>query len=120
VAYVSDETGIEEVYVKPMAHAGKYRVSVNGGVQPRWRRDSRELFFLGPRNESMTVAVGAAASFVGSSPVRLYEGCGGVKRTTFEYLYDVAPDGRHLWICAGDDGASAVATVNWASALSMR
>jgi hypothetical protein len=43
-----------------------------------------------------------------------------VKRTTFEYLYDVAPDGRHLWICAGDDGASAVATVNWASALSTR
>jgi eukaryotic-like serine/threonine-protein kinase len=120
VAYVSDETGIEEVYLRPMTHAGKYRVSVNGGVQPRWRRDSRELFFLGPRNELMAAAVGAGPSFVASQPVRLYEGCRGTRRLTHEYLYDVAPDGRSLWICPGDDGASAMTTVNWASGLSRR
>jgi eukaryotic-like serine/threonine-protein kinase len=120
VAYVSDETGIEEVYVKPMAHPGKYRVSVNGGVHPRWRRDSRELFFLGPRNELMTVVVGAGPSFVSSPPVQLHEGCRGTRRLTYEYVYDVAPDGRSLWICPGDDGASAIATVNWASSLPRR
>jgi eukaryotic-like serine/threonine-protein kinase len=120
VAYVSDETGIEEVYVKPMARAGKYRVSVNGGVHARWRRDSGELLFLGPSNELMSVAVKAGPAFVASPPVRLYEGCRGSRRSTFEYLYDVAPDGRSLWICPGDDGASAIVTVNWTAGLPRR
>ena len=120
VAYVSDETGIQEVYVKPMTSAGKYRVSVNGGVHARWGRDSGELFFLGPRNELMSVVVKAGAAFVASPPVRFYEGCRVSTRATFEYLYDVAPDGRSLWICPGADGASAIVTVNWTAGLPRR
>jgi Tol biopolymer transport system component len=118
VAYVSDESGSEQVYVKPMRAAGKHRVSVNGGVQARWRRDGRELFFLGPANELMSATVGDGASLVVSPAVRLFEGCRQTRRDTFNHVYDLAPDGRSLWICPGDDGASAIVTVNWATSLS--
>jgi eukaryotic-like serine/threonine-protein kinase len=113
VAYVSDESGREQVYLKPVTASGKHRVSVNGGIQARWRADGAELFFLGPRNELMSVSVGRGPSVAGP-PVQLFEGCRGSRRDTFNHLYDVAPDGRSLWICPGD-GASAIATVNWAS-----
>ncbi len=120
VAYVSDESGSEQIYVKPMNSAGKHRISVNGGVHARWRRDGRELFFLGARNELMSVTVGAGLPLAASQPVRLFDGCLAPKRTTFEYLYDVAPDGRSVWICPGDDGASAIVTLNWAARLPLR
>ena len=47
IAFVSDESGRDEVYVQPVPPASGTRVnvSVNGGVLPRWRRDGRELFF---------------------------------------------------------------------------
>jgi serine/threonine protein kinase len=115
VAYVSDESGREQVYVTPITGAGKHRVSVNGGVHARWRADGGELFFLGPRNELMSVSMGRGPLAAGP-PVQLFEGCRVARRDTFNHLYDVAPDGRSLWICPGD-GASATVTVNWAPGL---
>jgi Tol biopolymer transport system component len=117
VAYVSDESGSEQIYLKPMRTSGKHRVSVNGGIQARWRRAGGELFFLGPANELMSVATGAGPSSPASPPVRLFEGCPTTSPPTFQYVYDIAPDGRSLWICPGDDAASAVVTVNWAAGL---
>ena len=118
VAYVSDESDSEQVYVKPTRAAGKHRVSVNGGIQARWRQAGGELFFLGPANELMSVTVGSGPSLRMSPPVRLFEGCRGTRRDTFNYVYDIAPDGRSLWICPGDDGASAIVTIDWATSLS--
>ncbi|HSE39378.1 MAG TPA: protein kinase, partial [Acidobacteriota bacterium] len=48
VAYVSDESGTPEVYVRtfPVEAGGKWQVSIEGGQQPRWRRDGKELFYL--------------------------------------------------------------------------
>jgi dipeptidyl aminopeptidase/acylaminoacyl peptidase len=49
IAYVSNETSQPEVYVRPFpSGAGKWKVSTNGGVEPRWRRDGKELFYLQP------------------------------------------------------------------------
>ena len=46
VAYVSDETGRYEVYVESLPRGkGRWRISTGGGIQPRWRRDGRELFY---------------------------------------------------------------------------
>ena len=45
IAYTSSETGELEVYVQPFPGTGeKWKVSVHGGAQPRWRRDGKELF----------------------------------------------------------------------------
>jgi Tol biopolymer transport system component len=58
IAYTSDETGRSEVYVQSFPRAGsKRQVSSEGGVQPRWRRDGRELFYLTPDAELTAVAV---------------------------------------------------------------
>jgi Tol biopolymer transport system component len=118
VAYVSDESDIEQIYLKPMKAAGKHRVSVNGGIQARWRRAGGELFFLGPANELMSVRMGAGPSPRMRPPVQLFQGCRGNRPNTFSYVYDIAPDGeRSLWICPGDDGASAIVTINWTESL---
>ena len=47
LAYSSNETARSEIYVRPFPDGpGRIQVSVNGGVFPRWRRDSRELYFM--------------------------------------------------------------------------
>lgn len=47
LTYISRESGAFEVYVQPFRRSGeKVRVSTNGGGQPRWRGDSKEIFYL--------------------------------------------------------------------------
>jgi hypothetical protein len=61
LAYVSHESGRDEVYVEPYRRAGdRMRVSVDGGGQPKWRGDGKELFYTTPDNLLMAVAVRAA------------------------------------------------------------
>src|SRR4030095_9293979 len=58
IAYQSDESGRVEIYVQPFPGPGrKVRISVSGGVQARWRRDGKELFYLGSDNRLMAVPV---------------------------------------------------------------
>ena len=46
LAYVSDESGVSEIYVRPnSAVDAKWKVSADGGSEPVWSRDSRELFY---------------------------------------------------------------------------
>jgi Tol biopolymer transport system component len=55
IAYSSDESGRFEVYVKPFPDpGGRWRISTAGGVQPRWRADGKELFYLEPVNAEAT------------------------------------------------------------------
>jgi eukaryotic-like serine/threonine-protein kinase len=78
VAYVSDESGSREVYVRPFpSGSGKWRISTNGGSQPRWSRDGKELFYLTGPTLSLTlisVAVRAtAAGFEADAPKPVFE-----------------------------------------------
>jgi dipeptidyl aminopeptidase/acylaminoacyl peptidase len=58
IAYQSDESGRVEIYVQPFLRAGrKVRVSGSGGVQVRWRRDGKELFFLASDNQLMAIPI---------------------------------------------------------------
>ncbi len=61
LAYISNQSGQPEVYVEPFRKPGeRVRVSANGGGQPRWRGDGKELFFLSPDGALMAVAVRTA------------------------------------------------------------
>jgi eukaryotic-like serine/threonine-protein kinase len=63
VAYVSNESGRNEVYVASFGGAGgKWQVSTAGGMFPRWRRDGKEIFFLSPENRLMSAAVNGQES----------------------------------------------------------
>ena len=62
LAYSSNETGEMQVYVLSWPDlAAKSRVSTDGGSQPRWRGDGRELYFLAPDLKLMAAAVGGGA-----------------------------------------------------------
>ena len=56
LAYASNETGRYEVYVRRYGGQERWQVSAAGGVEPRWRADTRELFFL--RLDGALCAVG--------------------------------------------------------------
>jgi hypothetical protein len=58
MAYVSDESGTPEVYVTSYPSArGKWSISLHGGNAPEWRSDGKELFFVAPNRQLMTVPV---------------------------------------------------------------
>ena len=73
LAYVSDESGRNDVYVQPFPGPGaKWLVSNDGGVDPVWSKDGRELFYRHD-DEMMAVSVSATAEFSASRPRRLFE-----------------------------------------------
>ena len=101
VAYSSDETGRTEVYVVPFQRTGqRVPISTDGGGSPRWRHDSKELFYLRGDNTLMAVAVNLKEASVDvgvASP--LFQ-----SRFSSEYFpYAVTSDGRFLVNRSVDD-----------------
>jgi dipeptidyl aminopeptidase/acylaminoacyl peptidase len=73
IAYSSDESGQPEVYVQPYPPSGaKWQVSNDGGREPSWRRDGRELFYLSADRRLMAVPVGFARGFAASAASELF------------------------------------------------
>ena len=69
MAYVSNETGSDEVYVQSFPEPGRrVRVSNGGGSHPRWRGDGREIFYLAPDKRLMALAVKGENAFEASGP----------------------------------------------------
>jgi Tol biopolymer transport system component len=77
LAYSSNETGRHEIFVRPFpdVDAGKWQVSSDGGINPVWAHNGRELFFLNPDTGQLVSAEFAAASssFVVSRLTELFE-----------------------------------------------
>jgi serine/threonine-protein kinase len=74
LAYASDESGRFEVYVQPFpAWGDRWRVSVDGGAEPRWATSGRELFYRA-RDWMMSVRFDEGDGFVPGQPRRLFEG----------------------------------------------
>jgi Tol biopolymer transport system component len=102
IAYQSNESGRAEIYIQPFPAPGpKSRVSTNGGIQPRWRRDALELFYLAIDGRLMAVPIrsgsGAAAEPAAAIPLfwtRMY-GAGQSANTLFPQ-YSVSPDGQRF------------------------
>jgi Tol biopolymer transport system component len=112
VAYVSDESGRDEVYVTSFpARTGRRQISTGGGRRPRWRRDGRELFYSARGGKIITVEVRPGGEFGAPKELFQIKGAGD---------YAVAPDGqRFLLDVALEDSATAPATVvlNWTADL---
>ncbi len=74
IAYSSNESGRREVYLQPFpGPGGKLQVSTHGGRDPQWRRDGRELFFLGSEGKMMSVVVNPGAVLQLSTPKPLFD-----------------------------------------------
>ena len=93
VAYVSDDSGRNEVYVRPFPGAeGMWQVSGNGGTQPRWSKDGKEPFYV-ERDTLMAVAVVTAPSFTSGAVTRLFQDANLPGTNPY---YDVSADGRRF------------------------
>jgi Tol biopolymer transport system component len=118
IAYTSDESGAHEVYVQRFPGAdGKWQVSTHGGLQPRWRRDGKELFYLAPDGKLMAAAVKTSAStFETGTPQVLFNTgitTGFVDRRN---QYVVTRDGQRFLvnISAEDENSAPITVVlNW-------
>jgi Tol biopolymer transport system component len=74
IGYASNETGRWEVFVEPFPPSGSRRqVSADGGSQPRWRQDGKELFFLAPDGKLMVASVSPGAAFAPGRPQALFQ-----------------------------------------------
>ncbi len=110
IAYQSDEAGRTEVYVRPYPDPGaRVPVSVQGGSEPAWSRDGRELFYRS--GDSMMLAtVSLSPTFAVSARRRLFVGSY-LTGVTFRQ-YDVSPDGQHFVMVAGGAESSTLIAVN--------
>ena len=103
VAYVSNESGTFEVYVRSFRAntGGKWRVTQTGGYQPRWGRDGKELFFFTADGRLMSAIFGGGAALT-------------------NHYWDVSADGQRFLInTASPSTASSMLTVvlNWPNGL---
>jgi serine/threonine protein kinase/Tol biopolymer transport system component len=119
LAFASNQTGDSEIYLMDFpSGAQKRRISTNGGRQPRWRRDSKELFFLAGDGSMMSVETSGEGEARTEPPKQLFHS--NLRVGDSKALYDVTSDGQRFLIIAGDIpyGDSDIEMVlNWPSLL---
>ncbi len=131
VAYYSDESGRYEIYVRPFVPPGlagatpdagvsKWQVSTAGGINPTWRPDGKEIYYLNPAGVMMAVPISdRGKTLEAGAPVDLFPTrtlSGGVgSQQFFGRQYDLAPDGRFLVNSLPDAGSNTSITLlqNW-------
>jgi eukaryotic-like serine/threonine-protein kinase len=106
LAYVSDETGRDEVYVRPFPEgSGRWLISAGGGTEPRWSRDGKELFY---RNADTVFAVRiqapSSSQFAAGERTALFTG--NFMRNPRHANYDVDADGQRFIFLSGEDDDS--------------
>jgi Tol biopolymer transport system component/predicted Ser/Thr protein kinase len=121
LAYASAESGEYEVYVRPFpGPGGKWQVSSKGGDFPRWRRDSRELYYISGGNMMTAVEIdGRAESITVGQPRTLFT----VRTPQANKPYDVSADGRTFYIVTREAGFAASwinVVINWNSEIAAK
>ena len=120
IVYRSDETGGNEIYIRPFREPAPItRVSTGGGTSPRWRRDGRELYYEAPGDRLMAVSVTLSTSGQAVSvgaPVVLFTLAPGA-------VYEPSPDGQRFIVNrpVGDTPAAPITILlNWQTGLAAR
>jgi serine/threonine-protein kinase len=98
MAYVSDESGRKEVYVRPFTGAGgRIKISSEGGAEPVWTRGGRELLYR-QGNQFFSVDIRTEPALVADTPRVLFSGDflpGGREDAPFQYT--VSSDGNEIY-----------------------
>jgi dipeptidyl aminopeptidase/acylaminoacyl peptidase len=119
VSYTSNESGRFEVYVETFPRSDrKWPVSTNGGYEPRWRADGREIYYLSEDRKLMAVSVSAGPSF--GVPVPLFQARvpAGVSANRTHYV--PSHDGKRFLVNtqSGEPSPTPLTVVlNWTAAL---
>jgi len=114
VAFHLEESGVMEVFVVPFpGPGGRIQVSTQGGSEPSWRRDGRELYYFAPDNRLMAVQVSTQNSTFSMSGVTpLFQ----ASDSGTGYRYDASGDGQRFLVkvAVPDESTSAInLTLNW-------
>ncbi len=128
VAYTSDESGRNEIYVRTFSAdalggasdtGGKWLISTGGGIDPRWRRDGKELYYVAADGRLMAVDVAAGPGFQASAPKVLFQLPALSTNLTFQ-SWDVSPDGKRFLFpvpVSGQDTTPFTVVLNWQAGL---
>jgi eukaryotic-like serine/threonine-protein kinase len=119
IAYTSNESGRNEVYLQAFvpgtpASGGKRQLSTNGGTNPQWRRDGRELYYVAPDGKLMMVEFTPGAELKAGTPKELFAPSG--YQVNADRGYTVTGDGqRFLFVTSAEDASVPPFTVvlNW-------
>jgi serine/threonine protein kinase/Tol biopolymer transport system component len=119
MAYQNNESGRMQVYVTAFPGGGaKWQASTNGGGDPRWRKDGKELFFLDATDTIMVLDVSVAGQAVQLGiPHSLFQAVGAQRQAG---SYDVTADGKKFVINGGtvkQSGAPFTLVQNWTAEL---
>ena len=97
IAYYSDESGRGEIYVREFPGGGaKVLISRNGGTQPRWSRDGKELLYV-EGDALIAIPVSTEPAFSAGSPKRLFRHAG-LAWQFMSQQYDVSADGARFLV----------------------
>jgi Tol biopolymer transport system component len=122
VAYQSNESGREEVYVRPFAEGGSgpglWQVSTAGGGYPEWRPDGKELYYIALDGKMMGAPVTVnGIQLEPGTPEALFQThiVGGGPDAGTGRQYDISRDGRFLINTVPEDATASPITIlqNW-------
>jgi dipeptidyl aminopeptidase/acylaminoacyl peptidase len=129
IAYVSNESGKNEVYVRPFPEVnnGWWQVSTDGGDSPLWSPDGRELFYING-DAVMAVLVETYAAFSHGTPKLLFRGRYGFPSAPFPATqWDISDDGKRFLMMKESEASAAAGprpkisiVVNWFEELKKR
>jgi eukaryotic-like serine/threonine-protein kinase len=111
LAYISDESGRFEIYVQSYpGPGGKWQISTEGGTEPAWNRNGRELFYRSG-DKMMSVDIVTQPSFTSGKPRMLFEGPYTPAAGTTPN-YDVSPDGQRFLMVKANEQEAAPTQIN--------
>ena len=119
VAYASNDSGRFEVYIQNFpTPAGPWQISTNGGIQPKWRRDGKEIYYLAPDGTIAAVSLTLGALPEVGKPQPLFQSRLNLTTGFTWHQYDVSPDGQRFLVNTPDTTTSPLTVVvNWKSGL---
>jgi serine/threonine-protein kinase len=97
IAYGSNESHQDEVYVRPFpaVDSARWTISVSGGTEPMWSRSGRELFFRTSAGDMMAVPVSTGTAFQAGTPVKLFTALHFL-RSERHHAYDISLDDQQF------------------------
>jgi serine/threonine-protein kinase len=106
LAYTSDETGQQQVYVISFPDgAGKWQISTEGGSEPLWSKDGRKLFYRAGERV-MSVVIDEGGGFKASKPQMVFEGKYKIETIALLPSYDLAANGDRFVMMKSDGDAT--------------
>jgi Tol biopolymer transport system component len=98
LAYTSNESGQDEIFVRPFpnTNTGRWQISTRGGAAARWSRSGRELFFEDGSGDLMVVPITPGGTFAPGEPRRLFRRQGAFVMSAVVPYYDLTPDDQRF------------------------